>query len=219
MKLSDWLLATYNVVACTSGWLCSCLLSLGCFDWYSNWFFIFRQLVPWSLFHLLLLDVWPWDYFDLMLYLFPWDLAIYCVALSPTVIVFVVLIKILLSLPFLLCLTSSSSSSSPPFYVEDKNQVSIRLLLFSSPFGHVDHVVGKESSRSFDGHFEEIKRIKLKAESTASSFSSSPPPPYVEDKNQVSIRLLLFSSPFGHINALDVLFWFASTTNKLTVLT
>jgi len=71
MKLSDWLLGTYGVVACTSGWLCSCLLSLGCFDWYSNWFFIFRQLVPWSLFHLLLLDVWPWDYFDRILCLFP----------------------------------------------------------------------------------------------------------------------------------------------------
>jgi len=152
MKLSDWLFAMYNVVACISGWLCSCLLSLGCFDWYSNGFFKFRLLVPRSLFHLLLLEVWPWDYFDLMLYLFPWDLAIYCVALPPTVIVFVVLIKILLSLPFLLCLaSSSSSSSSPPTYVKDKNQVSIRLLLFSSLFGHV---VGKESSRSFDGHFK-----------------------------------------------------------------
>mmetsp|Transcript_39205 Transcript_39205/g.44792 ORF Transcript_39205/g.44792 Transcript_39205/m.44792 type:complete len:122 (+) Transcript_39205:33-398(+) len=56
--------------------------------------------------------------------------------------------------------SSSSSSSSSPSCVEDKNQISICLLLFSSPFGHVDHVVGKESSRNFSGHFKEIKRIK-----------------------------------------------------------
>jgi len=46
MKLSDWLLGTYDGVACTSGWLCSCLLSLGVFwlifsdSWCRNHYFI-----------------------------------------------------------------------------------------------------------------------------------------------------------------------------------
>ena len=66
---------------------------------------------------------------------------------------------------------------------------------------------------SFGGHFEEIKGIKLKAESTASSSSSSPSSPHAEEKNQVSspslpsvksreknqVKVKVSSSrPFGH---------------------
>ena len=92
MKLSDWFLLDMNdVVACTSRWLCSCLLSFGWFDWYLNWFFIFQQLVPWLLFHLLLLDVWPWDYSTLIWCWVYFCATIYYAALPPTVILFVVI--------------------------------------------------------------------------------------------------------------------------------
>ena len=116
MKLSDWLLGTYDGVACISGWLCSCLLSLGVFSmifsdsWCRNHYFIccflmfdheialiwccdyFRAtiycaalpptvilfVVLITIFHLLLLDVRPWDCFDLMLWLFPCDHLLRC---------------------------------------------------------------------------------------------------------------------------------------------
>ena len=81
MKLSDWLLGTYDGVACTSGWLCSCLLSLGVFwlifsdSWCRNHYFICCFLM----FDHEIALIWCCDYFRA---------TIYWAALPPTVILF-----------------------------------------------------------------------------------------------------------------------------------
>ena len=134
MKLSDWLLGTYDGVACTSGWLCSCLLSLGVFwlifsdSWCRNHYFICCFLM----FDHEIALIWCCDYFRA---------TIYCAALPPTVILFVVLITTLLSLPFCFYFRTFRFAYVIPFSIlEFSLSFTGRIFLsgfYSSSIGHI----------------------------------------------------------------------------------